>query len=982
MIKLWIEDQEMDTTEGFSHQITYAVDDLNNLDSKATSFSKTIVLPGTARNNYLLGNIFEFNNSNFTGEGANVFYNFNASRSAKCRLDINGMTIIKGVLRLLEIIRDEDTIEYEVAIFGELGGFVSKLSNKKLEDLDFSLYNHQYTISNIKDRWYEKADFRMRSLGFDIINTDSFQIGGQGDLSDLFLIGDEIEVRGEDDNFSLGTGTITSVEYGAFSDIFTVFVDSTLTSSPAGYRYIYTIIDKGGCGVYYPLIDYGTYSSDKHDYNYLTFRPALFVKEYLDKIIKGAGYSYSSKFFNTDFFKRLIIPHNESQLITLKNQLFKGNIYYSASAFVTAGIFVSTGLNSIFINALISDLFTTTDNVQFQYTGTNTTININYVHNVLVAHNSYPNNAGGDFTYEIEVYKNSIATGIKTTLTGTLQLANDWYTQNIYSLNLNGSLVINTGDIIEIKFEGTFKPINNSAINVFYCYTIGTVNYTSINSISAPILIDDFLYVNKAIPKNIQQKDFFTSIIKLFNLMVTEDKYKTNHLNIEPYVWFYNLNTISYLDWSLKLDRSQPIRIKPMSEINARFYDFKFKSDTDYFNDLYKKRYNEGYGDRKYDNQLEFAKDSQSSEVIFASTPLLGYEDEDKIVPTIFKWNGATVGTNEEKVNSIIRIMQAKRITEVSSWDITDATGGTGNTVYPYAGHFDDPDAPNSDLNFGATNEIFFNLTSGALGNNLFNIYYSPYMAEITDKDSRLVTAKFKLNDVDIFNLDFRRFIWLDGVLYRLSKIVDYTPGEICTVELLRVINTTYETSVNSDDNPEISICGQIWSQKNLDVETYRNGDLIPQITDDTEWSTANYGAWCYYENNQGYKEYGKLYNWYAVNDPRGLAPTGWKIPDSEDFIKLNDSDCVNDNSRKIKEPGTTHWNTDDGTNETKFTALGAGKRRKSGTFEQLKDTAYFWTTDEDSGDGVYWSLTDSNVFDDNSIDKNSGFSVRIIRDI
>ena len=90
MIRLYIENKELDTTAGFSHQITYAVDDLNNLDSKSTNFSKTIVLPGTAKNNALLGNIFEFANSNFTTNDANVGYNFNASRSAKCRLDSDG----------------------------------------------------------------------------------------------------------------------------------------------------------------------------------------------------------------------------------------------------------------------------------------------------------------------------------------------------------------------------------------------------------------------------------------------------------------------------------------------------------------------------------------------------------------------------------------------------------------------------------------------------------------------------------------------------------------------------------------------------------------------------------------------------------------------------------------------------------------------------------------------------------------------------
>jgi hypothetical protein len=75
-----------------------------------------------------------------------------------------------------------------------------------------------------------------------------------------------------------------------------------------------------------------------------------------------------------------------------------------------------------------------------------------------------------------------------------------------------------------------------------------------------------------------------------------------------------------------------------------------------------------------------------------------------------------------------------------------------------------------------------------------FNVYYSSYMAEITDKDSRLLTGQFKLTEQDIFDLDFSRFVYLDGGLYRISKIIDYTAGTNATtkVELLRVIYTTY----------------------------------------------------------------------------------------------------------------------------------------------------------------------------------------------
>jgi hypothetical protein len=380
-----------------------------------------------------------------------------------------------------------------------------------------------------------------------------------------------------------------------------------------------------------------------------------------------------------------------------------------------------------------------------------------------------------------------------------------------------------TQDSVELNstFQTTLKQNDKISANI-YLYMGNPYPGTGVNeSVSVSVLntsifqvsknpegfieyqLNDTININNTLPYNVLQKDFFASILKMFNVMVTEDKYKENHLIIEPWVDFYDLDRTSYLDWTEKLDRSEPIRVKPMSEINARFYDFKFKSDSDYYNEKYKKKFNEGYGDIKFDNKLEFAKETSSNEVIFSATPLLGYTDRDKIIPTILKWDGTITGgqyVNEEQVGSNIRIMQVKKITGVEEWNMLNnypeatgnISGGANLTNYGYAGHLDDPDAPGADLNFGATQELYFNLATGALSNNMFNAYYSSYMAEITDKDSRLLTAKFKLTEKDIFNLDFGKFIWIDGVLYRLIKIYDYSEGELCKVDLLRVIYTTY----------------------------------------------------------------------------------------------------------------------------------------------------------------------------------------------
>ena len=133
--------------------------------------------------------------------------------------------------------------------------------------------------------------------------------------------------------------------------------------------------------------------------------------------------------------------------------------------------------------------------------------------------------------------------------------------------------------------------------------------------------------------------------------------------------------------------------------------------------------------------------------------------------------------------------------TGVTSWDILNNTTVLGSyTEYPYAGHFDDPDAPAADINFGVPVQLYFELASGDLSANLFNAYYSSYFAEITDKDSRVLTGKFKLNDTDIFNLDFAKFVYVDGGYYRISKVIDYNAGsdELTQCELLRVINLSY----------------------------------------------------------------------------------------------------------------------------------------------------------------------------------------------
>jgi hypothetical protein len=300
----------------------------------------------------------------------------------------------------------------------------------------------------------------------------------------------------------------------------------------------------------------------------------------------------------------------------------------------------------------------------------------------------------------------------------------------------------------------------------------------------------DTISVNDTIPKGIFQREFFSTICKMFNLYVFEDYETEKKLKVLPFVTFYEDATS--VDWSLKVDRSKPMRIKPMAELNSRYYAYKFKTDNDYFSENYRKKFNEGYGDFIFDTEFEFAKETTSVELIFANSVLTKFNGKDKIFPSIYKLSNSN--NSEDRMDSVIRIMQAKKITGVGSWNITNGGSSVGSqTAYGFAGHVDDPITPTFDLCFAPPQELSFEV-SNYTANNLFNNYWSSYMAEITDKDSRLLTCTMKLAFKDIYKLDFARLIWIDGVLYRLNKITDFnaTSEDVCNVELLKIINRIY----------------------------------------------------------------------------------------------------------------------------------------------------------------------------------------------
>ena len=218
------------------------------------------------------------------------------------------------------------------------------------------------------------------------------------------------------------------------------------------------------------------------------------------------------------------------------------------------------------------------------------------------------------------------------------------------------------------------------------------------------------------------------------------------------------------------------------------------------------------------------------------------------------------------------------------------------------------------------------------------------------------------------------------------SKGTSY--GEQVSFKTLKEDSLTI-TDIDGNVYHTVTIGTQVWLKENLKVTKFSNGDLIPNVSDNAAWSALMTGGYCWYNNEiENKSTYGALYNWYAVDDSRLIAPAGWHVATDADFTVLTsylggESTAGN----KLKEVGLNHWLSPNNfaTNESGFTALPGGLRSYSdGTFRNSGSNGYYWsTTQSDSirawDRELFYDQVNCFRYDFDS--KHYGFSVRCVRD-
>jgi len=318
------------------------------------------------------------------------------------------------------------------------------------------------------------------------------------------------------------------------------------------------------------------------------------------------------------------------------------------------------------------------------------------------------------------------------------------------------------------------------------------------------------------------------------------------------------------------------------------------------------------------------------------------------------------------------------KLSEISDFDGDGIDNEDDNCPIDFNPYQEDSDGDN----IGDACDLICGDTNGDGTINIFDVTYLISYLYLSGPPPDPMESADVNNDgfVNIFDITYLiTYLYLEG------------PGPDCgqiTGIVIDMDGNVYQT---------IKIGDQWWMTENLKVTHYRNGDPIPNITANYEWADLTSGAYCNFSNSEGNGDiYGRLYNWYAVNDDRNIAPEGWHVPSDAEWKQLEmyigmsqaEADGTDwrgtDEGGKLKEAGEIHWYSPNtgATNESGFNALPGGRREESGNFQSiaLHYFGIFWssTNDQTWCRGLTHNQAQINRFIG---DKNLGNSLRCVKD-
>tara|TARA_R110000868_G_scaffold176353_1_gene414019 strand:- start:350 stop:2620 length:2271 start_codon:yes stop_codon:yes gene_type:complete len=730
-MELYINSILVDLNEKIPFPLTFAISDIKDISARKGNNSKTIALPGTATNVQLMANVFSLS---ATAGAPITFMNFDPSVKASARYYHNGVLEFNGVCQLQDCNQQDGNWTFNIVLISETIDYIGRMKNIKINALDWSEYNHPFTADSQYDSW---------------------------------------------------NGTI--VRNGA-----------PFTNGSGADWY--------GLGYYYGLVDYGYQRPAPATFAVEHIPPHVFVYDILKKSFESAEITWQSTFFESQRFKRLLMAYPGGVLpqitpeqaaldsaFTSENNDASGFVMQATS--VTGNFWINpfTSFN-IYDSTIVADpsgqiqsaspmSFVPSSEGLFavRYEGD---------HEITIS-----TNAGvlvwGNYRVSLVVRKNGIIDSTTTLTEGAITPGVASMTMN-YSFAVLPSINMTFSDVLDARLQ---LDVWDGQIAGF-----GNINVT-IESLGATLDVEkqpqsltpgSTLNIATLLP-DMSADVFFKGLINMFNLYVKPNETDPTIMEIEPLVDFYE-GTDTALDWTLKLDKSQNVKITPTINFASKDYRFSFEKDDDYWSKRYADDVLVEYGNNSVSSGTAFSQNVTEVKLPFSQKPLVRIPDgtgfTQLIVPCSYQMKTESNGVSQivEKVAKpfIVQLIKGDVGTlEEGDWvHVDEFDDPIARTKYPYVGHLDSLLDPSFDLMWGVPQYVFYSTGEVTLytTDNLYG-YHERFIREIISKFGKQLTAKIMLESKDIGELDFKKLIQIDGVMFRLQKVSNYDSGKYNSTE-------------------------------------------------------------------------------------------------------------------------------------------------------------------------------------------------------
>ena len=528
----------------------------------------------------------------------------------------------------------------------------------------------------------------------------------------------------------------------------------TYNSSPQAFAY--------GSGYMYAMIDKG-YSNTQNitQFEVASMTPCLYAKTIVDKIFSNAGYSYTSdSFFNNARFKRLVIPPPNG--LTVSAGVIEARKFQATK---TASQSMQLNETIIFDNDSTSGNFDNGGNY-----------NVAGIYTVP---------AMGDYTFELTILSACTLTtyvppapitevdiSIGIFVNGTI-IKSAVITQYFSSMthNLLFGLQARSGDTVEFRLvqvrdSAYGQSLSNAQFNFDVLMNSVLLNDCQASTYGYNSTVDFSQFLNS----EVKQSDLLMSFVKMFNLYIEPSQDQPKILRCVPRDEFYNGSNV---DWTKKLDYSKPVEIVPMGDLDANPYVFSYKEGADTSNKQYQEMYQSTYGSRTYKVDNDFVKTEKKIDIVFSPTQIKNYPNAQK---------NFVLSYVEAEKDGDLRIMYYGGLQSDVSWRLYSISYMlpyySNRTKLPMTIHYDSVTAPTFDILFGMPKELGVGAGYQYNNSNLVTNYYYRFITEITNKNSKILRAYFKITPLDWYNLRFNNLYFFEGQYWRLNKVNDYNPVE------------------------------------------------------------------------------------------------------------------------------------------------------------------------------------------------------------